>query len=109
MNSINEDDKIIDISFNQDNSCFAIATENVNAISTLCLLALSKNVIGIITSMNFINNLLKFSVPFWKLVLGFPCIYSRGNFSEISIIRDFANNPFSCPTCNISSHKTNVI
>ncbi len=28
MNSINEDDKIIDISFNQDNSCFAIATEN---------------------------------------------------------------------------------
>lgn len=28
MNTINEDDKIIDISFNQDNSCFAIATEN---------------------------------------------------------------------------------
>ena len=28
MNTINEDDKIIDISFNQDDSCFAIATEN---------------------------------------------------------------------------------
>ena len=41
----------------------AMATEKVNAIRTLCLFAVNKKVIGIITNINFIRSLLKFSVP----------------------------------------------
>ena len=59
---------------NYDTSDFVVAidTANVNAVNVLCFQAFKTNVIGIITSINFINNLLIFSIPFSNAVLGFP-------------------------------------
>ena len=50
----------------------ASATANVNAITVSCFQIFSKNTIGIIISINLINNLLILSIPFWNAVLGLP-------------------------------------
>ena len=42
----------------------AIATANVNAVTNSCFSTFITNTNGIINNINFINNLLMFSIPF---------------------------------------------
>ena len=60
----------------------AIATANVNDVIILCFWTVSKNTIGINTSINFINSLLIFSIPFWNAVLGFPVVKVCATFPK---------------------------
>ena len=60
----------------------AIATAKVKASIVSCFWKLTINTREIRIIINLINNLLILSIPFWKLVLGFPRVKVCATFPK---------------------------
>ena len=75
----------------------AIATAKVNDTIISCFQTFSKNTIGINTNMNFISNLLIFSIPFWNAVLGLPVVKVCATFPKYVLSAVKTTTPFAEP------------
>ena len=75
----------------------AIATANVNAVINSCFSTFIANTNGIINSINFISNLLMFSIPFWNAVLSFPAVIVCAIFPKYVESAVFITTPFAEP------------
>ena len=75
----------------------AIATANVNATRVSCLILFIKNATPINININLISNLLTLSIPFSKLVFGFPICIVWATFPKYVLSAIFKTMPFPVP------------